>query len=208
MKIIIFGATGGVGQELVQQSLEAGHEVSVFVRTPSKLDITDGVNVIVGDAENADDVAAAIEGQDAVLSGLGSTSGLKASGQLERMGANIAAGMKKTGVTRLVYCASAGVDGELTGAMGKLVMWLLRNPLADHHAAQAHFHAAELNLTVARPTSLTDGPLDPEYVEAKSGMPKGKNQISRASVANFMIKALENPAEYGGTSVGLVSASK
>lgn len=206
MKIIIFGATGGVGQELVQQALEAGHEVSVFVRTPSKLDVTENVNVIVGDAKDQAAVTAAIAGHEAVLSGLGSTTGMKKSNDLEIMGANIAAGMQANGVGRLVYCASAGVHGELTGAMGKVIMWLLRNPLADHRAALGHFAKAGLSLTIARPTSLSTGPLESDYLEAFEGMPTGKNVIARASVAHFMLKALNDSSTYAGTSVGLVAA--
>ena len=78
MKIIVFGATGGVGQHVVEMAVAAGHEVSAFVRTPEKLKIT-GVNIIQGDAFNAEQVANAIPGHDAVVSCLGSSTGTKKS---------------------------------------------------------------------------------------------------------------------------------
>ncbi len=58
MKIAIFGATGAVGRECLVQALEAGHEVSVLVRTPSKLPaaLRERVRVVEGDGLNADDV--------------------------------------------------------------------------------------------------------------------------------------------------------
>ena len=76
MKVIIFGATGGVGQHVVEMAKNAGHEVTAFVRTPEKLKTT-GVNVIQGDAFNAEQVAAAIPGHDAVISCVGSSTGVK-----------------------------------------------------------------------------------------------------------------------------------
>jgi putative NADH-flavin reductase len=59
MKIAIFGATGAVGHECLVQALEAGHEVSVLVRTPSKLpaELRERVRVVEGDGLSADDVA-------------------------------------------------------------------------------------------------------------------------------------------------------
>ena len=121
MKIIVFGATGGVGQHVVEMAVAAGHEVSAFVRTPEKLKTT-GVNIIQGDAFNAEQVAKAIPGHDAVVSCLGSSTGTKKSNELETMGKNIADGMESAGVKRLVYCASAGVDGEIPGVMGKMMV--------------------------------------------------------------------------------------
>ena len=69
MKLIVFGATGGVGQALVNQALDKGFEVTAFVRTPAKLKSKhDNLTVIQGDAFNQDDVTAAIAGHEAVVS--------------------------------------------------------------------------------------------------------------------------------------------
>ena len=96
MKLIVFGATGGVGQHLVRMALEAGHEVTAFVRTPDKLETKEGIQIIQGDAFDAQSVAAAIIGHDAVISCLGSSTGTKKSNELETMGKNIADGMEAT----------------------------------------------------------------------------------------------------------------
>ncbi|EIM06052.1 hypothetical protein A1A1_13117 [Planococcus antarcticus DSM 14505] len=51
MKIIVFGATGGVGQFVVKQAVESGFEVTTFVRTPTKLEGThENLTVIKRDA--------------------------------------------------------------------------------------------------------------------------------------------------------------
>ena len=79
MKILIFGATGGTGQELVKQSLEKDYEVSVFVRKDaSKLgDLADKVTVFTGDVLDIISVKAAMSGHDAVLVALGTIPGKK-----------------------------------------------------------------------------------------------------------------------------------
>lgn len=208
MKIIVFGASGGVGQHVVRLAAESGHDVTAFVRTPANYERPDGVTVVQGDAFDANAVASAVAGQDAVVSCLSSSTGLKKSNELERMMANIVAGMQRAGVNRIAYCASAGVDGELTGAIGKMIAWTLRHPLADHRAALDLIRAAGLNSTVARPSSLNNGALVTDYLETFVGMPAVARPIPRASVAHFLVKALDHPEVYGNTSVGLSLGAK
>lgn len=203
MKIIVFGATGGVGQHFVEMAVAAGHEVTAFARTPEKLKTTD-VHIIKGDAFNAKQVADAIVGHDAVISCLGSSSGMKKSNELETMGKNVADGMENAGVKRLVYCASAGVDREIPGMIGKLMMKMLANPLADHRAALNYYKSKGVVYTIARPMGLKDEPLKTDYKEAVDTVPKGSSSIPRASVAHFMVKALDD-ANYENKSVGLCS---
>lgn len=202
MKIIVFGATGGVGQHFVKMAVEAGHSVSAFVRTPEKLQTTDGVTIIQGDAFDSKAVAEAIVGHEAVVSCLGSSAGMKASNELERMGKNIADGMEAANVTHFVYCASAGVDKEIPGLMGKFVMKLLANPLKDHRAALDYYKTKSFTFTIARPMGLKDEPLITDYRESFDSVPPKSQSIPRASVAHFMVKVLTD-ASYLNKSVGI-----
>lgn len=203
MKVVVFGATGGVGKEVLRFAAQAGHEVTAFVRTPEKLPDIPHLTHVVGDAFDADAVAQVIDGADAVISALGSSRGAKKSDELERMAANIASGMVEAGVKRIAYCASAGVEREIEGAPGKIIMWMLRHPLADHREAIERLEAAELDITVARPMSLTDDSFTSDYDEAFGGVPVGGHEVPRASVAYFLVKAIDDPDTYVGTSVGL-----
>lgn len=73
MKLLIFGATGGTGRALVEQGLERGHVVTAFARDPAKIKTNSpNLRVVKGDILNYDSVETAINGQDAVLSALGS----------------------------------------------------------------------------------------------------------------------------------------
>lgn len=205
MKIIVFGATGGVGQSVVKQALEKGFEVTAFVRTPKKLEIAHGhLTVIQGDAFNPEEVEAAIAGHDAVVSCLGSDQGMKKSTELQEMVKNIVAGMQAHGVKRIVYNASAGIHNELPGVNGKLIMGMLKNALTDHRAAADWIEAHGLNYTFVRPMGLTNAPFSGKYRESASGVPKNSRSIPRADVAHFILKALTD-AQYENTSIGIAT---
>jgi putative NADH-flavin reductase len=72
MKLLVFGATGGTGKQLVQQALQQGHAVTAFARDPGKIKVThDNLRVVRGDILQPGSVETAVAGQDAVLSALG-----------------------------------------------------------------------------------------------------------------------------------------
>lgn len=205
MKIIVFGATGGVGQSVVKQAVENGFEVTAFVRTPEKLQTThEKLTIIKGDTFNQQEVTAAIAGHDAVVSCLGSSQGMKKSTELQDMVKNIVAGMQEQDVKRIVYTASAGIYNELPGISGKLMMGMLKNALTDHRAAVDWIESHGLNYTIVRPMGLTNGPFSGQYREAAEGVPEKAKSISRADVAHFILKALKNP-QYENTSIGIAS---
>lgn len=203
MKLIVFGATGGVGKIFVSQAIEKGHEVTAFVRSPEKINIA-GVNIVQGDAFDAAAVSNAIAGHDAVVTCLGSTEGPEKHTSIEKMTRNIADGMVENNVTRVLYCASAGVDRELPGVMGKMVMKMLEKPLKDHRNALDYLLSKNVTYTIARPMGLKDNTIDLNYTEVFDGPPNGKSSIPRASVAHFLVKALDD-SKYENTSVGLAS---
>ncbi|ALS77225.1 epimerase [Planococcus kocurii] len=205
MNIIVFGATGGVGQSVVKQAVESGFEVTAFVRTPTKLQVThENLTVVQGDAFNTAEVSAAIAGHDAVVSCLGSSQGMKQSTELQEMTKNIVIGMEDHGVKRIVYTASAGVHNELTGVSGKLIMKMLKNPLIDHRAATDLIQEHGLTFTIVRPMGLTNGAFTGQYKEATTGVPDKSKSIPRADVAHFIVKALSD-AQYENASVGISS---
>ncbi len=203
MQIIIFGATGGVGQSVVSQGLEAGFEVTAFVRTPTKLNIShENLKIIQGNAFNQREVAEAIAGHEAVVSCLGSSKGMRKSTELQEMIKNIVTGMKEHNIERIIYTASAGVHKELSGLSGKLVMGMLKNPLIDHRAAVDYIQANELNYTIVRPMGLTNQPFTGKYRESSTSVPEKSRSIPRADVAHFILKALRD-ARYENTSIGI-----
>lgn len=205
MKIIVFGATGGVGQQVVKQALEKGYEVTAFVRTPSKIDFDhDNLHIIKGDAFNKEDVVAAIQGHDVVVSCLGSSQGMKESTELEEMTKNIVDGMKQYQIKRIIYTASAGINGEIPGISGKMVMKMLKHALTDHLNAVNYIQSNDLIFTIVRPMGLTNGDFTGKYREATEGVPKNSKSIPRADVAHFIVKAISD-TQYENSSIAVAT---
>lgn len=203
MKLIVFGASGGTGKQFVEQALEAGHEVTAFVRSPEKLGVKHArLQIIQGDALQRDAVVEAMIGQEAAVSCLGAA-GLKKSTALTEMTANISAGMKQHNIQRIVYVASAGIHHEMPGIIGFLAGLILKNVLEDHRHAVDQLITNDFDWTVARPLSLDNGARTTIYRETKQGIPRGGRKISRADVAHFLLKSLEQPSSYVKQSVGL-----
>src|SRR3989442_307237 len=126
MRILIFGATGGTGRELVTQALERGYEVTAFVRTPSKLTLQDArprLRLAQGDIQRPDTIHAATPGHDAVLSALGTRS-LGRTTLLSIAAREIIRAMEAHAVRRILWESSLGI-GETRGQLGPLYNWLL-----------------------------------------------------------------------------------
>ena len=102
-KLIIFGATGGVGQHAVRQALSEEYEVTAFVRSPEKVTIEhENLHIVQGDAFDKEAVANAIEGQDIVISTLGTPKDTELENPISKMIQNIVDGMVKHHVSRII----------------------------------------------------------------------------------------------------------
>lgn len=199
MKILVFGATGSTGKLLVQGAREQGHQVTAFVRDPSKLDRPD-IHHVQGDITDPESVKQAIAGNDAVLSALGSRS-MKRDPDLVAGVRNIVAAMEQSDAKRLIYVSSMGVgeSRQQLGFLGRHVVapLLLRNALADHGENEASITTSDLDWTIVRPTQLTDGPLGQYRSGAGIKAKDSKSAVSRASVAHFMLDQLESTEFVG-----------
>ncbi len=195
MKLIIFGATGGTGLELVQQALEAGHEVTAFVRNAGQVKVNhERLNVVEGDVLNLAGVQQAIQNQDVVICSLGAKAMdkdmLRANGTR-----NIIDGMHLAGVGRLV-CLSALGCGESRTLLPFFYKYLicpifLRHVYRDHEIQEKYVRSSELDWTIVRPAVLTNGQLTRTYLHGDMAASKPlKMKISRADVADFMLKQL------------------
>jgi putative NADH-flavin reductase len=196
MRILIFGATGGTGRELVSQALQRGHDVTAFVRTPAKVTVVDSrLRIVQGDIQRPESLRAAIPGHDAVLSALG-TRTLRRTTLLSNAARDVADIMQANNVRRLIWQSSLGV-GETRGQLGPLYNWLLiplllRHVFADKERQDAIIRASSLDWTIVQPATLTNGPRTGTY---RVGSCAGRlfPRTSRADVADFMIGELENP---------------
>jgi putative NADH-flavin reductase len=186
VKIIVFGASKGVGREIVREALSRGHQVTAFSR--SEVPATPNLTVIRGDVLEPAVVSDVLEGYDAVVCALGA--GNTASDTRSRGTQNILDGMKAHGLKRLICISSFAVGDSRKGFFANLVWLFLGKALTDHERQEALIRAVDLDWTVIRPTRLVDEPKRSSYRTGDLTVGFGA-QISRADVADFALETLE-----------------
>jgi len=195
MRIIIFGSTGSIGQQLVAQALESGYSVTAFVRNAEKLKAIQNKNLQLsqGDVLNYFSVLEAVKGHDAVLCSLGAgRKGIVRSKGTE----NIINSMKQSGIRRLI-CQSTLGAGDSIGNLNffwKQIMfrWVLKEALVDHELQEQHVMSSHLDWTIVRPGAFINGNATANFHHGFDSTDKSiKLKISRADVAFFMLKQLQ-----------------
>ena len=196
MKLIVLGATGGTGLEIVRQAIEHGHSVTAFVRSPERLKpFRDRITVRQGDLLNASELGSVVKGQDAVLSGFGPRVPVSKSDAdlLRRFAVALTSALTQAGVKRVVVESVAFLFKDSiippTYFLGRL---LFPSIVADASAMEEILKKSGLDWTIARPPRLTDKPYTGRYRVREGHLPAFGFTISRADAADFMIKAVEN----------------
>ncbi|HEV3151588.1 MAG TPA: NAD(P)H-binding protein [Acidobacteriaceae bacterium] len=193
MRLIVLGATGGIGKYLLEYATARGHEVTAFVRSPQKIVLkSEKLRVLPGDLLDADQLAQVLRGHDAVLSAFGPST-LRRVTTRGAFGKALATAMQRSGVRRGLVVSSALLFAE-QNAIGKLLRGtLFRNLIPDMTAMEAAIERDGLEWTIVRPPRLTNSALTPSYHVSDGRLPKGMT-VSRACVADFMVKEAERPA--------------
>ena len=194
MKLLILGATGGTGQQLVLQSLEQNYEVTALARDPLKLNIEHPLlTVIKGDVLDKVLLSKIIEGKDAVLSALGTGNSLKSRNLISNTVKLLIPVMLENGVSRLIFLSAFGVGESFSQAnlLQKLIFRLpLKNIYDDKAQGEKEITSSQLNWTLVYPVLLTNKPPTGKYKVGENLPMKGFPKISRADVADFMIQQL------------------
>lgn len=196
MKLVVLGATGGTGLELVRQSLERGHQVTAFVRSPEALrSFRDRVCVRQGNLLDSAQLADAIRGHDAILSGFGPRVPIAKSDTnlLREFAAALTAAMSSAAVCRVIVISTAFLfkDSVIppTYMLGRL---FFPGVVVDSAASEQIITGTNLDWTIVRPPQLTDKPLTGKYRLRFGHLPRFGFKVSRADVADSFLNALEN----------------
>jgi putative NADH-flavin reductase len=198
MKLLVLGATGGIGLEIVRQAVERNHRVTAFVRAPERLkSIAARFGIIQGDPLNRAELARAMEDQDVVLSGFGPRVPIAKTDStlLHRFGVALSDAMRDVGIRRAVIVSTAFLFKDSiippTNLVGRL---FFPNMVADATEMESFFQQSGLDWTLVRPPRLTNRPRRNRYRVREDHLPGFGFTISRADVAAFMIKTAENHA--------------
>jgi putative NADH-flavin reductase len=204
MRIAIIGASRGIGAELLKAAVEKGHEVTALVRDSAKLNASvPGLKIIKGDILDPSSVAAAIAGQEAICVCIGIPPTRKPVDVFSLGIQNILDEIGAESNQKLILITGIGA-GDSKGHGGFFYDRIL-NPLllatsyADKDRAESFVKASNVNWLIVRPGFLTNGSRTGTYrvIENLSGVTAGK--ISRADVADFILKQLASPTCFGKT---------
>lgn len=197
MRLTVFGATGGTGQEIVRQGLASGHDITAVVRAGSTSGDLGNARIITADVTDAAAIAPALVGADAAISALGPRS-TGPTTILHDGTRAIADAMASNGVKRLIVVSMAPVtdegDGFVTRTVAKPILRrTLRHALADSIDMEEHLRRTDLDWTVIRPPRLTNGKYTGRFRTAHNANVRRGISISRANVAAAILAVLDDP---------------
>lgn len=204
MKILIIGATRGIGKALLETALKDNFDITVLARRPEKIIISHPqLRVVQGDVLETESLKAAANGQDAICSCIGVPITFKPVDLFSKAARNIVAtvqqnpGQKYIAVTGIGAGESKGHGGFLYDKIFKPL--LLKNIYADKDREEELIKSSGVDWMIVRPAGLTNGKLTGKYHIFNDLKGVTAKRISRLDVADFILKQLKNPTQFGKT---------
>jgi putative NADH-flavin reductase len=191
MKIVLLGATGATGTELLKQALDAGDRVTAVARTPSKI-TTKHKNLIVikGDATDVKVLSKAMSGNEILVSALGTPIGPKANGKLITDSTNaIIMAAEEAGLKRVIMMSSFIVNrSQLTVTTKVITRLLMKKHAIDKAAGETKLRNSGMAWTIVYPTVLTNNEKTTKVrIMSSSERVSMSHKIARADVADWML---------------------
>lgn len=201
MKVLVVGATGPTGRAIVSRALADGHAVTALARDPARLELEhSNLRRVTGDVLDPSTLGPAVEGQEAVISALGSKFTRKPTTLVSTGTRNVIDAMKSAGVRKLVCITGFGV-GDSRGHAGFLIDKLVFRGLLgalykDKDRQEDEIRRSDLDWVIVRPVRLTNG-ADEAY-EANTDMAADMSAaVPRAAVAAFCVDQLVDDVNVG-----------
>ena len=200
--IMVFGASGGTGLELVEQALDAGHQVTVVLRHPDEFPIRhEHLRIIKGDVLQPRTFENSFFGIDAVISCLGTRNREPTTVYSEGV-MNIVTAMQKVNINRII-CLSAGAVVVPPNA-SFLMKFVIKNILqrlfkynyADMLIMETNLRNSTTNWTVIRPPRLLNGDKTGKYRTVVNDFLTGMSSLTRADLAHYILHHLEDEKTY------------
>lgn len=155
MRILVLGASGQLGRQVVRQASARGHDVTAFVRRPPSPDFGPSTKVHIGDAVRGDDICAALAGQQAVVNAI-SAGTLRRSQIVSRTTGVAVAAAQSMRVTRYIAMSSCLVTVGWPIFRYVLIPLIYRNVTAEQRYTEQLVTASSLDWTTVRPSRLTN----------------------------------------------------
>lgn len=209
MNLLLLGATGRVGRYILDYALADGHAVTVLVRSPDKLEnyapgYGNQLQIVQGDATNAEDVAQALKGgTTAVISALNTDGTTTLSVNI----ALLVRLMQEQSISRLITVGTAGIlqsrtEPDLYRYESSETQRRSTRAAEEHRRVYELLRESALDWTIVCPTYLPDGARTGIYRVEKDFLPEGGSQITTADTADFTYRQWKS-CEFIRTRVGI-----
>ncbi len=198
VKVLILGANGQIARLATAQLVDAKADLRLFLRNANRLqsEKTGRAEIIDGDAANVADLTQAMVGVDVVYANL-------AGHNIEQQAKSVVAAMTQTGIKRLIWVSTLGIYDEVPGKFGQWNHQMLDDGYLPTYAAAAKvIEASELDYTIIRPAWL-DNKDEVDYELTQKGEAFKGTEVSRKSVATYIVHLISNPSEQVRRSVGI-----
>lgn len=196
MKVVLFGANGDTGKEIMKALLARGHTVVAAVRRPETIEAKDGITIAKIDLNDTRSVTSAISGGDVVISALGSGALTQARQKTDLYSTatrTLRNAMREVGVKRIIVLSSGGVEEEAEAPWfyNNIIRRYIMNTYIDMAKMETILEESDdLEWTSVRITYLLKGPSKPYLAEDRT-LGRGSFKIHYVDVAGFVAKEVD-----------------
>ena len=204
MIVFLLGATGGTGYEILKGLIQNNYTVKALVRNPFKLNLAEinqlqegQVELIKGSVFEPDKLKEHFKGCDVVISALGTGKDNSYTEVYSQGGRNILSAMRKTGMSRLITITTGAIDMSDPSNDNLFMDRILRPKFNKVYYDMTRWvtvldDTKDIDWTCVRPTYLRNKAFTGKYRVNSKHCPKGGWKISRADLADFIIKQINS----------------
>lgn len=196
--VLILGANGQIAKLVTQRLVqETENQLTLYLRNSSRLREmeSDRVSVVEGDVNDFLKLSKEMKDKDIVYANLG--------GRFEPMAKNIVKAMDQNKISRLIYVTGLGLYHEVPGEFGQWVEESIGSEVMDDTRRAAEvIENSDVNYTIVRAAYMDNDP-EVDYELTEKGEPYKGTIISRASIADLIVKIIKDDEEHSYSSLGI-----
>ena len=204
MIVFLLGSTGSTGYEVLKRLVKDNHTVKALVRNPAKMNLSEinhtqegQVEIIQGEVLEPKKLTEHFKGCDIIISALGTGTNNSYTEIYSKGGRNILAAMRANGITKLITITAGLIDMSDPSTDNFFLNRIIRPNYNKIYYDQTRWETIlddtiDIDWICVRPTYLTNKAFTGKYRIQDRHSPKGGRKISRADLADFIVKQIDS----------------